>query len=163
MKTSRFPSLAVALGLSLTALPLSAQTVSRVRRSLDRATGGQTAAPARPAPAGAAVVATSAQAAAIQAAQNKRNQEASVGADQRVIEFLKERIAGGSAEAAVDLAQRHTEGKGVAKDPKEARRLYELAAARGSETAQAWLKENPAPAPVVPVQPVAKPAAKKQP
>lgn len=140
--------LPVVLGMALGAasLPATAQSVGRIRRSLDKATGGQTA-PASPArPANPAPAATAAQTAAIQAAQNKRNAEAAVGADQRVVEFLKERVESGSAEAAFDLAKRYEEGKGVTADPKEARRLYALAAERGHEDAKTWLKEHPAPA-----------------
>lgn len=146
MKTPRLPLLVAALVTTAVTLPASAQTVGRIRRSLDKATGGQTAAPARPAtPPPAGNPQTAAQAAAIQAAQNKRNQQAAVGADQRVIDFLKERVEGGSADAAFDLAKRYEEGKGTVADPKEARRLYELAAERGNEDAKAWLKEHPAP------------------
>lgn len=151
----RYPAFVLAaLTAAAACVPASAQSVGRIRRSLDKATGGQTAAPARPAP--AAPAANPQQAAAIQAAQNKRNQEAAVGADQRVIEFLKERVEGGSAEAAFDLAKRYEEGKGIKADPKEARRLFELAGQRGHEEAKVWLKEHPAPV-VAPV-PAEKPA-----
>jgi TPR repeat protein len=135
-----------ALTVAATCAPATAQSVGGIRRSLDKATGGQTASPTRPAP--AAPAANPQQAAALQAAQNKRNQAAAVGADQRVIDFLKERVEGGSAEAAFDLAKRYEEGKGIKADPKEARRLYELAGQRGHEEAKAWLKEHPAPVPV---------------
>lgn len=150
MNFRRLLPLVVGVALGATSLPVAAQSVGRIRRSLDKATGGQTA-PAAPArPANPAPAATAAQTAAIQAAQNKRNAEAAVGADQRVVEFLKERVEGGSAEAAFDLAKRHEEGKGVTADPKEARRLYALAAERGHEEAKMWLKEHPAPAQKVP-------------
>lgn len=147
------------LTVAAACVPASAQSVGRIRRSLDKATGGQTAAPTRPAP--AAPAANPQQAAAIQAAQNKRNQEAAVGADQRVIEFLKERVEGGSAEAAFDLAKRYEEGKGTKADPKEARRLYEVAGQRGHEEAKTWLRDHPAPlvAPVPALKPA--PAGKK--
>ncbi len=156
----RYPAFVLAaLTVAATCAPAMAQSVGRIRRSLDKATGGQTATPARPAP--AAPAANPQQAAAIQAAQNKRNQEAAVGADQRVIDFLKERVEGGSAEAAFDLAKRYEEGKGIQADPKEARRLFELAGQRGHEEAKAWLKEHPTPvgAPVPAAKPA--PAAKK--
>lgn len=136
MNLRRLLPLVVGLALVAASLPATALSVGRVRRSLDRATGGQTA-PVSPArPADPAPAATAAQTAAIQADQNKRNAEAAVGADQRVVEFLKERVEGGSAEAAFDLAKRYEEGKGVTADPKEARRLYALAAERGHEEAK---------------------------
>lgn len=143
MKSCRPAFVLAALTAVATCMPAPAQSVGRIRRSLDKATGGQTAAPVRPAPTAPAT--TPQQAAAVQATQNKRNQEAAIGADQRVIEFLKERVEGGSAEAAHDLAKRYEEGKGTKADFKEARRLYELAGQRGNEEAKAWLKEHPAP------------------
>ncbi len=152
------------LTLVLVAVPLSAnaQSITRIRKSIDKATGGATAAPARPgAPAvqtqstttAAAAAAANAQTAAQLQAQataadalaNRRNQAALVGADDRVIAFLKERIANGSADAAYDLAKRYDEGKGVVADPVEARRLYTLAAERDNEDAKKWLEEHPAP------------------
>ena len=151
----RYPAFVLAaLTAAAACVPASAQSVGRIRRSLDKATGGQTAAPARPAP--AAPAANPPQAAAIPAAHNTRNHHAAVGADQRVIDFLKERVEGGSAEAAFDLAKRYEEGKGIKVDPKEARRHYELAGQRGHEEAKVWLKEHPTPV-VAPV-PAAKPA-----
>lgn len=159
MKRHHTAIVLAALTATAACVPASAQSVGRIRRSLDKATGGQTAAPTRPTP--AAPAANPQQAAAIQAAQNKRNQEAAVGADQRVIAFLKERVEGGSAEAAFDLAKRYEEGKGTKADPKEARRLYELAGQRGHEEAKTWLKDHPAPL-VAPVPaPKAAPANKK--
>ena len=146
MNFRRVLPVVVGVALGAASLPVTAQSIGRIRRSLDKATGGQTA-PAAPArPANPAPATSTAQTAAIQAAQNKRNAEAAVGADQRVVEFLKERVESGSAEAAFDLAKRYEEGKGVTADPKEARRLYALAAERGHEEAKAWLKEHPAPA-----------------
>ncbi len=150
MKPPRLPLFVAALVTTAAVLPVSAQTVGRIRRSLDKATGGQTAAPTRPAaPPAAANPQTAAQAAAIQAAQEKRNQQAAVGADQRVIDFLKERVEAGSGDAALDLAKRYDEGRGVVADPKEARRLYALAAERGNEEAKGWLQDHP----VLPVAP----------
>ncbi len=133
---------------SLLVLPIptaSAQSIKRVRQSLDRATGGQTAPPNQPQPAAPALTPEQVAAAqAAQAAQLKRQKEASAAAEAKVIPFLKERVAGGSADAAYDLAKRYETGKGVAEDPKEARRLYQLAAERDSSDAKAWLKEHPA-------------------
>jgi TPR repeat protein len=133
----------VAVGAA--SLPATAQSVGRTRRSLDTATGGQTAPVALTRPANPAPAATAAQTAAIQAAQNRSNAEAAGGADQRVVEFLEERVESGPAEAAFDLAKRHEEGKGLTADSKEARRLQALAAERGHEDAKAWLKEHPSP------------------
>lgn len=83
-----------------------------------------------------------AQRAAVAAAQNRRNAIALVGADERVVAFLRKRIDQGSADAAAELAQRHEEGRGVPADPVEARRLYRLAAERGNEDAQYWLRQH---------------------
>jgi TPR repeat protein len=83
--------------------------------------------------------------AAIDLAEKQRNERALVGVDERVVKFLKERIADGSSEAPLELAQRHESGKGVPVDPSEARRLYTLAADRGNREAKAWLQEHPAP------------------
>lgn len=164
MKT--FLSIGSLLALAVVAAPLSAnaQSITRIRKSIDKATGGATAAPARPGAPGtpgtptqvqtSAALATAnaqtaaqlqAQATAADALANKRNQAALVGADDRVIAFLKERIANGSADAAYDLAKRYDEGKGVIADPVEARRLYTLAAERDNEDAKKWLEEHPAP------------------
>ena len=159
MKT--YLSIGSSLALLLLVAPLSsqAQSITRIRKSIDKATGGATAAPPRP---GAPTVQTQttaadaaanaqaaaqlqAQAAAADALATKRNQAALVGADDRVIAFLKERIANGSADAAYDLAKRYEEGKGVVADPVEARRLYSLAAERDNEDAKKWLEEHPAP------------------
>lgn len=150
MKSTHLVVTVALLAVVASSAPAAAQTVGRIRRSLDRATGGQTAAPARPAPAPAAPARDPQAAAALRAAQDRRNQAAAVGADERVVEFLKTRVEGGSADAAFDLAKRYEEGKGVTADPKEARRHYELAAARGHEAAAAWLKEHPAPKVVAP-------------
>lgn len=142
-------------------------SISRVGRSLDKATGGATT-PTTPAtvkpgqplpPATVPVPAVpvdpqafaqaqkerQAQIAAAAAAANKRNKAALVGADQRVIDFLRKRIADGSADAALDLAKRHEEGKGVPEDLIESRRLYALAAERGNKEAKTWMEEHPAP------------------
>jgi TPR repeat protein len=159
------PSLAGALAILTVVGPLAAHAqvnVGIVRRSLDKATGGassaQNKALAGQAPgADQAPVVVNPQAAiqsekdrqaaiaAADAAANRRNKAALVGADQRVIEFLRKRIADGSADAAFDLAKRHEEGKGVPEDAVEARRLYSLAAERGNEDAKTWLTEHPAP------------------
>jgi len=88
---------------------------------------------------------TQAQAAAAAALAQKRNQQSQVGVDQRVVDFLKQRIEDGSADAAFDLAKRYEEGKGVVADPKESRRLYVLAGERGNEEAKAWLEAHPEP------------------
>ncbi|MCW5556676.1 MAG: SEL1-like repeat protein [Verrucomicrobiae bacterium] len=131
----------------LLAMPAAAQSVGRIRRSLDKATGGATAAPPPRTSPGAApsATATQAQIIAATAAANRRNQAAQVGVEDRVVAFLKERIEDGSADAAFDLAKRYEEGKGVPEDPKEARRLYALSAERGNEEARTWLTEHPEP------------------
>ena len=164
------PFIIVMLTALAVVAPLSALaqvSISRVGRSLDKATGGATTttAPATTKPGQTTTTATApvptvsldpqaiaqaqkerqAQIAAAAAAANKRNKAALVGADQRVIDFLKKRIADGSADAALDLAKRHEEGKGVPEDPIESRRLYALAAERGNEEAKTWLEEHPAP------------------
>lgn len=165
----------VALALTVASeLPSHARQVSvgRIRQSLDKATGGATSQQSKPAPGGApaapqfnaaAAAQTQkerdAQAAAIAAAQNRRNQKALVGADDRVVSFLKQRIGDGSADAAHDLAKRHEEGKGVPEDATEARRLHKLAAERGNEDAKKWVAEHPEPKPAI-VKAEAKPAAK---
>lgn len=163
MKT--FPSLLAALAALTVIGPVAGHAqvnVGIVRRSLDKATGGATAAqnkalagqppgtdqtPAAVNPQAAIQAEKDRQAAlvAADAAANRRNKAALVGADQRVVEFLKKRIADGSADAALDLAKRHEEGKGVPEDAVEARRLYALAAERGNEEAKTWLEEHPAP------------------
>lgn len=79
---------------------------------------------------------------AIDLAERQRNERALVGVDDRVVKFLKQRIADGSAEAPFELAQRHESGRGVPVDPAEARRLYGLAAERGHREAQDWLREH---------------------
>ena len=145
----RILSLVTATSLLVLPIPTaSAQSIKRVRQSLDRATGGQMAPPNQTLPAApAAPVLTPEQVAAAQAAQAaqlKRQKEASAAAEAKVIPFLKERVAGGSADAAYDLAKRYETGKGVAEDPKEARRLYQLAAERDNSDAKTWLKEHPA-------------------
>lgn len=142
------PSLAVALVcLGSLAFTVNAQSVGRIRKSLDKATGGATAAPARPAPPPPSASGASATAAAATAAAApKVPKESAAEVDQRVIGFLNQRIEDGSADAAFDLAKRYEEGKGVPVDPKESRRLYSLAAERGNEDAKAWLEAHPAPA-----------------
>ncbi|MEN9674765.1 MAG: hypothetical protein RIS76_661 [Verrucomicrobiota bacterium] len=148
MKPLLLPHLLTALLATAVAIPASAQSVGRIRKSLDKATGGATkaATPSTPAPAGGAPAASSqAQIAANEAAANKRNKAAQVGVDSRVITFLKQRVEEGSVDAPVDLAKRYEEGKGVEADPVEARRLYTLGAERGNEEAKVWLENNPAP------------------
>lgn len=145
MKTPFLSLITVALLAPAVIAPSSAQSIGRVRRSLDKATG---TAPATSAPAPAAAAPTSstkAQIAANEAAANQRNKAAQVGVEDRVVTFLKQRIEDGSADAAFDLAQRYEEGKGVEADPVEARRLYALAGERGNEEAKVWLTDNPEP------------------
>lgn len=150
------PSLIVLAGLMVASLAglhsASAQTVGRIRKSLDKATGGATApapAPVAPAPVvpldPEAAARARAQAQAAAALNAQRNKAAQAGADARVVEFLKQRVEDGSADAAFDLAKRYDEGKGVTADPKEARKLYTLAAERGNTEAKAWLEAHPAP------------------
>ncbi len=175
MKTYRASGSVLAILLVTAAFSSHAQTIGRIRQSLDKATGGATAArnnaiggtTTTTTPAQAAAVAAAnqqaaaqaqAQAAAADTLANKRNQAALVGADDRVVAFLKERIANGSADAAYELAKRYEEGKGVTADPVEARRLYSLAAERDNEDAKKWLEENPAPKEPAPT---AKPAVAK--
>ena len=162
MKPLLLPRLLTALLATAVAIPASAQSVGRIRKSLDKATGGATKAPTPSAPTsagGATATSSQAQIAANEAAANKRNKAAQVGVDSRVVSFLKQRIEDGSVDAPVDLAKRYEEGKGVEEDPVEARRLYTLGAERGNEEAKVWLENNPAPekpvteaAPVVPSQ-----------
>ena len=148
MKPLLLPHLLMALLATAVATPASAQSVGRIRKSLDKATGGTTkaATPSTPTPTGGAPAASSqAQIAANEAAANKRNKAAQVGVDSRVVDFLKQRVEEGSVDAPVDLAKRYEEGKGVEADPVEARRLYTLGAERGNEEAKVWLENNPAP------------------
>lgn len=152
MRSSPLPSLLTLLLVGASLSPASAQSVGRIRRSLDKATGGATSAASRPgggsapAPNGSApATSTQAQVAANEAAANRRNKEAQVGVDDRVVAFLNQRIDDGSVDAPVDLAKRYEEGKGVVADPVEARRLYTLGAERGNEEAKAWLQGHPEP------------------
>lgn len=148
MKPLLLPHLLTALMATAVAIPASAQSVGRIRKSLDKATGGATKAPTPSTPTaqgGATATSSQAQIAANEAAANKRNKAAQVGVDSRVVSFLKQRIEDGSVDAPVDLAKRYEEGKGVEADPVEARRLYALGAERGNEEAKVWLENNPAP------------------
>jgi TPR repeat protein len=72
----------------------------------------------------------------------KANTKAQEGVEARVILFLQERIENGSADAAYDLAVRHTKGLGVDKNPEQALILFRLAAERGNSDAQSWLATN---------------------
>lgn len=81
----------------------------------------------------------------LSAAADARNAAASVGVDARVIAFLKERVANGSADAAADLAERHRTGKGVNVDLVEARRLMQLSVERGNTNGVSWLATNTVP------------------
>lgn len=146
MKTLSAVSLAAVILAASWTPSASAQSVGRIRRSLDKATGGATAATGSGAPAAVPTTSTAAQTAANEAAANQRNKAAQVGVEDRVVAFLRQRIDDGSADAAFDLAQRYEEGKGVTADPVEARRLYALSAERGNEEAKAWLAANPEPA-----------------
>ena len=144
MKTSRLPLLTVTTLWIAAATVVSAQSVNRIRQSINKATGGAAGAPGVPQiPVPAAPTLTPEQAAAVKAAQLKRQKEAAAEADAKVVPFLKERVEGGSADAACDLAKRYETGKGVTTDAKEARRLYQLGADRGNEEAKTWLKEHP--------------------
>lgn len=146
MKPGVFSLLLVTSSCVLLQTEVSAQSIRRIRQSLDRATGGQTAAPVRAQAAVPAVpTLTPEQAAAVKAAEQKRLKESAHAAEAKVVPFLKERVEGGSADAAYDLGKRYEIGKGVAVDPKEARRLYLLAAERGNSDAKTWLKEHPEP------------------
>ena len=80
----------------------------------------------------------------VAAQQEKMNRENSVGADKRVVDHLRQRTEDGSADAPYDLAKRHEEGLGVAKDPAEADRLYRLSAERGNADAQRWVSRQKA-------------------
>ena len=62
-----------------------------------------------------------------------------------MVDFLKQRVADGSPSAAYELGKRHEEGRGVPSDPKEARRLMEMAVKGDNSDAKKWLTENPAP------------------
>jgi TPR repeat protein len=63
-----------------------------------------------------------------------------VEADAHAVAFQKQRAAEGSDSAALELAKRYSEGRGVDKDPAQARRYLEQAAAAGNEEAQRLLK-----------------------
>lgn len=148
---NRKPLLLMAcLGLFATAV--EAQSIGRIKRSLDRATGGNPYAPQTApnrsgsggAPAPGAVPAPPPSPAAAAAEKKKREQEAAE-TEKRVVDFLKQRVADGSPSAAFELGKRHEEGRGVPLDPKEARRLMELAAKGDNSDAKKWLAENPAP------------------
>jgi TPR repeat protein len=169
MKTPRHALLLAAT--CLLAADATGQSVGRVRRSLERAVGGgQQAGQPAPAPVQPATPADPAAIAAARAAaeaDKKRRAKETEDAEVRVVEFLRQRVADGSADAAHDLAARHETGKGVPADAKEARRLYALAAERGNEDARQWLKEHPEPKepdpeakPAKPGEPVSKPKAK---
>ncbi|MBL9173707.1 MAG: SEL1-like repeat protein [Verrucomicrobiales bacterium] len=146
MKTLSAVSLAAAV-LATSWIPsASAQSIGRIRKSLDKATGGASAASASGAPVAPPPASTAAQTAANEAAANQRNKAAQVGVEDRVVAFLRQRVDDGSADAAFDLGKRYEEGKGVTADPAEARRLYALSAERGNEEAKAWLAANPEPA-----------------
>ncbi len=159
MSTLRLCLIATAFAIAAQLPSLARQaTVGRIRGSLDKATGGATATQSKNAAASAPVApqidpaavakaqkARDAQVSAIAAGQNQRNQKALVGADQRVVDFLKQRVEDGSAGAAFDLAKRYEEGKGVEEDATEARRLYKLSAERGNDEAKKWLEEHPEP------------------
>ncbi len=134
-----------------TTVRVQAQAVGRIRQQANRAVNatqaasGQEQAPAPIAPPvdPLAAARVQAQIAAQQAALAKRNKENLVGADQRIVEFLKKRIEDGSVDAPVDLAKRYEDGKGVEADSDEARRLYFVGQERGNESAKVWLKEHP--------------------
>lgn len=152
MKSPLLPSLLILLLAGSALAPASAQSVGRIRRSLDKATGGATSGTGRSGSAsasaqtgGAAASSSQAQTAANEAAANQRNKAAQAGVDDRVVAFLNQRIEDGSVDAPVDLAKRYEEGKGVEPDPVEARRLYTLGAERGNTEAKAWLQDHPEP------------------
>jgi TPR repeat protein len=140
--------------LGLLAATAEGQSIGRIKRSLDRATGGNPYAPQTApnrsgaggvsAPAPGVIPAAPLSPAAAAAEKKKREQEAAE-ADKRVVDFLKQRIADGSPSAPFDLAKRHEEGRGVPEDPVEARRLMELAASRDNSEAKQWLRDTPAP------------------
>lgn len=138
--------------LGLFAIAAEAQSIGRIKRSLDRATGGNPYAPQTApnrsgsggAPAPGTVPAPPPSPAAAAAEKKKREQEAAE-TEKRVVDFLKQRVADGSPSAAFELGKRHEEGRGVPLDPKEARRLMELAAKGDNSDAKKWLVENPAP------------------
>ncbi len=138
--------------LGLFTASTEAQSIGRIKRSLDRATGGNPYAP-QTAPnrsgsggsaAPGAVPAPPPSPAAAAAEKKKREQEAAE-TEKRVVDFLKQRVADGSPSAAYELGKRHEEGRGVPPDPKEARRLMELAAKGDNSDAKKWLTENTAP------------------
>lgn len=74
--------------------------------------------------------------------QSEQNQKALDGVDERIVKFLRERIENGSADAAYDLGVRYQTGRGVNPDPKEAKKLFGLAASRGNQDAVRWLTTN---------------------
>jgi len=78
----------------------------------------------------------------VAAQQDRMNRTHSEGAEQRVVEHLRQRTEDGSADAPLDLARRHEQGLGVGRDPIEAERLYRLAASRGNTDAQRWLRQH---------------------
>ncbi len=138
-----FSCLVAASVATLALQPVSAQSIGRIKRSLDRATGQQAPAqaPAQAVPAQPVKPLTPAEA----AAAKQKKEQAAAEADKRIVEFLQQRVKDGSADAAYDLGTRHIDGRGVKPDATEARRLIELAAQRGNSDAKQWVKDNPAP------------------
>lgn len=126
----------------------SAQSIGRIKRSLDRATGQQPPQQIpvqRPQPGGAPAQPAQPLTPAQAAAAKQAKEQAAADADKRVVDFLQQRVKDGSADAAYDLGVRNLEGRGVKADAKEGRRLVELAAERGNADAKQWVKDNPAP------------------
>lgn len=72
----------------------------------------------------------------------QRNRKSQDGVEARVVKFLEQRIADGSADAAYDLAIRYSEGKGVPESKDESVRLFRLSAERGNAEAMKWVSTN---------------------
>ena len=75
-------------------------------------------------------------------AATKARDAKKAAADKRAVEFLKKRVAQGSASAAYKLGVRYLEGDGVETNKAEAVRLLTLAANEGDKKAQEKLKEQ---------------------
>lgn len=81
---------------------------------------------------------------AARVAEEKRQKVAKKQAetDAKTSAFLRQRVQGGSVEAAYDLAVRLIEGKGVERDLEEARTLMVKASKKGHVEASKWLATN---------------------
>lgn len=72
----------------------------------------------------------------------QKKQEKLTSVEAKAAAFLRQRVQGGSSEAAYDLALRFIVGKGVDRDIEEARRLMVTASQKGHVEASRWLITN---------------------